>query len=157
MIKLIISESDLKNIAKAFQVVLKPSDIILCYGEMGTGKTTFTRELCSCYGIKNVSSPTFSLVQQYESNTMPFFHIDLYRLIDSNDFTSIDLDKYLPNPAGVTIIEWSEKLAEYIPDSYWKFEFSYLEDMSVRQLCISAVGKPTDCLASELLQFNIGA
>ena len=85
---------------------------VLLGGELGAGKTVLTRGFCSALGLEDLSlvhSPTFSLINQYETPSGLLFHIDLYRLDSSKEQYSIGLDEILGEP-GFVVIEWSEKL-----------------------------------------------
>ena len=82
---------DTEKLAKKIAQFLKPQDIILLDGDLGAGKTTFTKGLALGLGIKkNVKSPTFTIVREYREGKMPLFHMDMYRLEDG-DLSSIDM------------------------------------------------------------------
>ncbi|RAP37222.1 tRNA (adenosine(37)-N6)-threonylcarbamoyltransferase complex ATPase subunit type 1 TsaE [Candidatus Marinamargulisbacteria bacterium SCGC AAA071-K20] len=157
MVSLRIIESELDSFTKKISEFIKPGDTLLLYGDMGAGKTTFTRSLASHYGINTVSSPTFSLVNRYEGDT-PIDHIDLYRLNSEKDFYSFDLDKYLTNEESVTIIEWSEKIGSFLPESYWKIEFKYCDE-STRDVNITILHDDSleSQLKTKLRDFNISS
>ncbi len=92
--------------------------IVLLKGDLGAGKTVLTRGFCSALGLEDLSlvhSPTFSLVNQYETAAGLLYHIDLYRLDSSKEQYSIGLDEILGEPAFV-VIEWSEKLRIPVSD-----------------------------------------
>ena len=88
---------------------------IALYGEMGVGKTAFTRGFCSALGIGSVHSPTYTVVNEYLSGTYPVFHFDMYRITDSDDLYSIGYDDYLARD-GFALCEWSENIPEDIPE-----------------------------------------
>lgn len=97
---------------------LKAGDVILLYGDLGAGKTTFSRGLIQSISKENdeVVSPTFTLVQTYDTDMAVLYHYDLYRLEtgDSSTLTELGWDDALTY--GITLVEWSERLAEeYIP------------------------------------------
>ena len=90
---------------------LKPGDIVLLFGDLGSGKTTLTQGLCHGLGISKseyVRSPTFILINEYKG-TFPIFHIDLYRLDSFSEIEALGLEELLFSN-GVSIIEWAEKL-----------------------------------------------
>jgi len=87
---------------------LKPGAVVALYGGLGAGKTAFTRGLAKGIGIRmNVSSPTFTIVNEYPGET-PLFHFDLYRLDDEDELFDIGWDDYLKR-GGICVVEWSEK------------------------------------------------
>jgi tRNA threonylcarbamoyladenosine biosynthesis protein TsaE len=95
----------------------EPRIILLC-GELGAGKTAFTRGLATGLGLADASlvhSPTFSLINQYAIRSGTLYHIDLYRLDHSRDFYSIGLDELLDGDRFV-VIEWAEKLTWSAPN-----------------------------------------
>jgi len=88
---------------------LKPGAVIALYGDLGAGKTAFTRGLAAGLGIStNVSSPTFTIVNEYPGD-IPLFHFDMYRLENENELFDIGWDDYLDRN-GVCAVEWSEKV-----------------------------------------------
>ena len=93
---------------------LKAGDIVALYGDLGAGKTAFTRGIAAGLGIKaHVSSPTFTIVNEYPGK-IPLFHFDLYRLADEAELFDIGWHDYLER-GGVCVIEWSEKAATAMP------------------------------------------
>lgn len=84
-------------------------------GEMGVGKTVFTRGFASYFGIFGVKSPTYTIVNEYSKDAKRIFHFDLYRIEDSDDLASIGYDDYVMRD-GYSIAEWSERIPEDIPD-----------------------------------------
>ena len=96
---------------------LKPSAVVALYGELGTGKTAFTRGLAAGLGISmSVSSPTFTIVNEYPGE-IPLFHFDLYRLEGENELFDIGWDDY-HHRGGVCAVEWSEKApGAFTPDT----------------------------------------
>lgn len=104
---------------------LQAGDIIVLTGELGSGKTTFTKGIGLGLGITQmIKSPTYTIVREYEGR-LPLYHMDVYRIGDDPD--SIDLDDYLFNN-GVTVIEWGNLLAQDLPDNYLEIIFDYTID-----------------------------
>ena len=106
------SEEETLRIAKNVGRSLTPPRVILLYGELGSGKTLFTRGIATSVGVVDssvVRSPSFTLVNQYTSPTGPIYHIDLYRLEGFRDLYSIGIEEILSSSA-IVIIEWAEKL-----------------------------------------------
>jgi len=102
--------------------------IFAFYGDMGAGKTTFIKAVCKELGVKeNVNSPTFSIVNEYmgTKNTI-IYHFDCYRLKNLDEAIDIGIEEYLYS-GNLCFIEWPEKIASLLPDSYVKVEIRELE------------------------------
>jgi len=97
---------------------LKPGAVVALYGDLGAGKTAFTRGIAKGLGITmNVSSPTFTIVNEYPGQT-PLFHFDIYRLESENELFDIGWDDYLDR-GGVCVVEWSDKVpGAFTPDAF---------------------------------------
>jgi tRNA threonylcarbamoyladenosine biosynthesis protein TsaE len=106
-----------------------PKKIILFNGEMGSGKTTFIKALCKEIGITSpTSSPTFSLVNEYQSTTnQVVYHFDMYRLKDQNEALDMGIDEYLCS-GNWCFIEWPEKIPDLIPENHSVISISILND-----------------------------
>ena len=87
---------------------------VALFGEMGVGKTAFSRGFCSALGIKSVHSPTYSIVNEYKNGKVPVFHFDMYRIEGADDLYSIGFDDYLSRD-GYALTEWSEHIEDEIP------------------------------------------
>ena len=91
---------------------LSPGTVIAFTGDLGAGKTAFTRGLARGLGIgERVTSPTFTIVNEYEGGRLPLFHFDMYRLESSEELFDIGWEDYLRR-GGVCAVEWSEKVAD---------------------------------------------
>ena len=91
---------------------LKPGDVIAFFGDLGAGKTAFTRGLARGLGIEEpVTSPTYTIVNEYLSGRMPLFHFDMYRLGSSEELFDIGWEDYLAR-GGVCAVEWSENVED---------------------------------------------
>ena len=108
----------LQPLASVLAALLQPGDVLLLYGPLGAGKTTFTQALARELGVgedQYVSSPSFALLHEYQGH-VPIAHMDLYRLEDEDDVEAAGLLDYLGQEA-VTIVEWPERLGDLTPDS----------------------------------------
>ncbi len=96
-------------------LLLEAGDVLALHGDLGAGKTHFVRGLCVGLGIAadSVSSPTFTLVQEY-SGRLPVFHMDAYRLRSADELLDLGFDDYL-SAGGVCIVEWPSRVAELLP------------------------------------------
>ena len=105
------SEQETRDIAKKAAEKLKAGDVILFTGEMGAGKTAFTKGLAEYFGTdEEVSSPTFALVNEYPGR-VPIFHFDLYRIYGFDDLYAVGFFDYLDRD-GIIVVEWSENVPE---------------------------------------------
>ena len=104
------SETETTAVARRIAAALSTGDVVLLYGDLGAGKTAFVRGLAAGLGIpdEEVSSPTFTLIQEYRGGRLPLFHADLYRLDDPREIEDLGLDEIARE--GVLAIEWAEKL-----------------------------------------------
>lgn len=99
-------------LGKKLAELLRPGDVIAYYGDLGAGKTAFTRGLAAGLGIREaVTSPTYTIVNEYLSGRMPLFHFDMYRLGSSEELFDIGWEDYLAR-GGVCAVEWSENVAD---------------------------------------------
>ena len=115
----IINLNSLKNtdlLARLIAKNLFPKAIVLLWGEMGSGKTTFAKSLCSELGVQaeNVTSPTYTIANIYQG-LLPIFHIDLFRLSSSQEMEDFDRQDLITNE-GITIVEWPELILSFLTD-----------------------------------------
>ena len=95
----------------------KPGTVCTLIGDLGVGKTVFTKGLAAGLGITEpVSSPTFTIVQVYEEGRLPFYHFDVYRIGDIEEMEEIGYDDYFFGN-GICLIEWAELIEEILPDN----------------------------------------
>lgn len=106
------SESETEAVGEALATTLSPGTVIAFTGDLGAGKTAFTRGLARGLGIsERVTSPTFTIVNEYEGGRLPLFHFDMYRLESSEELFDIGWEDYL-HRGGVCAVEWSENVAD---------------------------------------------
>ena len=105
-----LSESDTAMVGRELSASLRVGDVVLLFGDLGAGKTAFTKGLAEGLGIlpEEVSSPTFTIMQEYRGGRLPLFHVDLYRLNDPREIEDLGLEEIAAD--GVLVIEWAEKL-----------------------------------------------
>ncbi|KRL04805.1 tRNA (adenosine(37)-N6)-threonylcarbamoyltransferase complex ATPase subunit type 1 TsaE [Liquorilactobacillus oeni] len=107
--------AETEKIARLFAQCVSPGDVILLKGDLGAGKTTFTKGLATGLGIHaNVKSPTFNLIKEYHQGRMPLYHMDVYRL-EGVGGAELGLEEYF-NGNGVSVVEWPQFVEEDLPD-----------------------------------------
>lgn len=133
------SPNDTLDFARNFAKDLILGDVIVLIGDLGSGKTKFTEGILSFFGIENeISSPTFTIVNEYISNNITIYHFDVYRLKDSSDFYNIGGDEYFDK--GISIIEWGDIIKDALPPKYTKITFErVLENENFRNLIIENI------------------
>ena len=118
---------------------LKPSDVVVLTGDLGSGKTVLTQGIASALGFLEITSPTF-VISRIHRGKPNFIHIDAYRLLDSDisNFTDLDFESYLPN--SVFVIEWGAPFVITLTDQYLDVKIMPGENENTRNLVITAVG-----------------
>lgn len=105
------------SFAKNFAKNLKIGDVIVLTGDLGAGKTKFTEGILTYFGLENeISSPTFTIVNEYYTPSAPIYHFDVYRLEDEDEFYAIGGEEYFSK--GICIIEWGEQIKNVLPKHY---------------------------------------
>ena len=95
----------------------QPGQIYTLEGDLGVGKTVFTQGVAAGLGITEaVSSPTFTILQEYESGRLPFYHFDVYRIGDVEEMDEVGFDEYVSGE-GVSLIEWANLIEEILPEN----------------------------------------
>lgn len=147
------SENDTLSFAKKFASKLNKKDVIVLSGDLGSGKTKFAEGILSFFGLENeISSPTFTIVNEYSKDDIKIYHFDVYRLEDSSEFYEIGGDEYYEN--GICIIEWGEIIEDALPNDYIKIDFSRnLDDENSRTLNIQSIGSKYDTLVDSCKTF----
>ena len=138
------SELETKQLAKKLASKLNLGDIIVLSGELGSGKTKFTEGILSYFNLSDeISSPTFTIVNEYDTKNVPIYHFDVYRLEDADEFLAIGGEEYFEK--GICIIEWGELIQDILPKDYIKISFSRNnENENIRNLTIETFGTKYD-------------
>lgn len=133
------NEIETKDFAKKLAANLKIGDVVVLSGELGSGKTKFTEGILEYFNLQDeISSPTFTIVNEYSTPSFPIFHFDVYRLEDEDEFLAIGGEEYFEK--GVCIIEWGEMIENVLPKEYIKISFSKDDlDENVRILDVETV------------------
>ena len=135
------SEKDTINFAKKFAVNLKKGDIIVLSGELGCGKTKFVQGILEYFNIADeISSPTFTIVNEYITPKVKIYHFDVYRLSNSDEFYEMGGDEYFSN--GICFIEWGEIIQDILPEHYIQISFKKDDNNeNYREILIEKRGK----------------
>ena len=116
------SEDETKNFAFNLASKLNVGDIIVLSGDLGSGKTKFPEGFLKYFNLENeISSPTFTIVNEYKNKDINIYHFDVYRLEDSEEFYAIGGDEYFNS--GICIIEWGELIKDVLPNDYIHISF----------------------------------
>lgn len=145
------SEKDTIRVAKKLAGLLRSPDIVVLSGDLGSGKTKFTQGFLSYFGLENeISSPTFTIVNEYYANELNIYHFDVYRLSSPDEFYAIGGEQYFEN--GICLIEWGEQIEEVLPKEYLHITFNrdFKED-SKRILNFEAHGEKYEKIIKELV------
>ncbi len=109
------SEEETRRLARGIAENLVPGQVVCLRGDLGVGKTVFAKGLCSALGVcEHVSSPTFTLVNEYEGTDLKIYHFDLYRIEDPDELFEIGFSEFVGGDA-LAIIEWPERAEEALP------------------------------------------
>ena len=123
---------DTKALAVDFAGTLKGGEVITLTGDLGAGKTTFTQSLAKAMGITEaVTSPTFTLVNEYHSGKFTLFHFDMYRLEDESEAVELGLDEYF-NAKAISIIEWPMRIKNLLPAKHILINIEKIDENSRR-------------------------
>lgn len=139
------------NFGRRLGEKLRAGSTIALIGELGSGKTLFTRGICSGLDVatRYVSSPTFVLVNEYRGK-YPVFHMDLYRLENVVDGFEIGILDYLDKAdTGVIVVEWAEKILPLLSDSYLQVQF-YVLSTRRRRIILTGIGEKYSSLLREI-------
>ena len=144
------NEKETLDFGKPLASFLQKGDTVVLTGELGSGKTKLTEGLLTYYGLEDeISSPTFTIVNEYIKNDTKIFHFDVYRLEDSSEFYAIGGEEYFEN--GICIIEWGEIIQDALPKDYIHIQFERNDvDENIRILNITSYGEKYDELLDKL-------
>lgn len=131
----VFSEQETIRLADDFAGILAPGDVVALNGELGAGKTFFIKHLLKNFGIDYVSSPTFSIVNEY-SGTYYINHFDFYRINRLEELYDIGFEEYLIRDNSITLIEWADMIPEVLPSKRIEINLKVNDDFS-RDIFIS--------------------
>lgn len=135
------SEAETEAAGARLAAVLTPGSVVAYEGGLGMGKTAFTRGLAAGLGYPGrVTSPTFTIVNEYEGGRLPLFHFDMYRLGSADDLFDIGWEDYLSR-GGICAVEWSENVADALPEDTIRVRIDRLGDRE-RRITVEGVDLP---------------
>ncbi|BDC57588.1 MULTISPECIES: tRNA (adenosine(37)-N6)-threonylcarbamoyltransferase complex ATPase subunit type 1 TsaE [Bacillus] len=137
-----------KRIAAALATLVMPGDVLTLEGDLGAGKTTFSKGFAEGLGITRiVNSPTFTIIKEYTDGRLPLYHMDVYRMEDAEE--DIGLVEYFEGE-GVCLVEWAHLIEPQLPSSYLKIEMLRTEREEERHLTFYAKGERYEALCKEM-------
>ena len=120
---------------------LKLGDVVALIGELGSGKTRFIKGICSGLGVsEHVSSPSFTIVNEYTSNIGKIFHFDFYRIASPSELSEIGFDDYIYDE-GICLIEWADRVKDLLPSNRYDVLFTLGDSDTVREIVINNVNE----------------
>ena len=131
------SEKETFELGKRIANAAKPGTVILFYGDLGAGKTVMTKGIAAGLGITDmITSPTFTIMQEYDGGRMPLYHLDVYRIEDPDEMEEVGLDEYIYGK-GITVIEWAEQIEDILPKDAVKITIERgVTSPDEREICI---------------------
>ena len=135
------NENETREFAKNLASILKKGDVIVLSGELGAGKTKFVEGILEHFNLQDeISSPTFTIVNEYKNDQINIYHFDLYRLSDIYEFENIGGEEYFNK--GICIFEWGELIEDILPNDYIKIKFERIgNEDNYRKLNIETFGE----------------
>lgn len=141
------NEMETIELAQNFESEKFPNMIICLNGELGSGKTMFTKGIANALGInENITSPTFTIIKEYEGE-LPLYHMDVYRLDGNTE--GIGIEEYF-NKGGVVVIEWADTIKDILPKERLDIKFKVLDE-NKRMLILKPYGAKYEELCEAVL------
>ncbi|WP_429666437.1 tRNA (adenosine(37)-N6)-threonylcarbamoyltransferase complex ATPase subunit type 1 TsaE [Bacillus gobiensis] len=136
-----------KALAKKLAVHVQEGDVITLEGDLGAGKTTFTKGFAEGLNIKEiVNSPTFTIIKEYQSGRMPLFHMDVYRMGEGEE--DLGLEEYFYG-FGVCLVEWAHLIADQLPEERIDIVIKRVGDEK-REITLKATGERYESIGREI-------
>jgi len=141
---MLMNEEELREYGKRLGAGLGPGSVVALTGELGAGKTTFAQAVAAGLGVtETVTSPTFTLICEYESGRLPFYHFDVYRLPEEGEealggdtaaeMVELGFETYFYS-GGVTVVEWADRVASLLPEDALWVDIAYTDDPDLREV-----------------------
>ncbi|MBC1413592.1 tRNA (adenosine(37)-N6)-threonylcarbamoyltransferase complex ATPase subunit type 1 TsaE [Listeria welshimeri] len=142
------NEAETRLFAKQLGEKLATGDVILLEGDLGAGKTTFTKGIGEGLLIPQmIKSPTFTIIREYKKGRLPLYHMDVYRL-DDTSADELGLEEYFYG-AGVSVVEWAQFVHEDLPEEYLEIKLFHIDE-NTRKIVVNPVGERYEQLAKEV-------
>lgn len=110
------NEKETEQFAREIAKLAHPGSVICLIGDLGVGKTTMTKGIAKALGVtEQITSPTFTIVQEYETGRIPLYHFDVYRINDPDELFEMGFEEYL-HGKGVSVIEWADLIPDMLPE-----------------------------------------
>ena len=136
------------EIAQNFESEKFENMVICLDGELGSGKTVFTKGMANALGIEeSITSPTFTIIKEYDSGEMPLYHMDVYRLDGNTE--GVGIEEYY-NKGGIAIIEWAKTIKDILPEERLEIKFKVVDE-NRRMLVITPHGQKYEELCEAVL------
>ena len=149
MIKIITkTPQELAYLGGRMAQLLQPGDFLALDGDLGAGKTLFTQGLAQGLEVaEEISSPTFTIIHEYESGGLPLYHMDVYRIKHPEEMYDLGYEEYFYGN-GITVVEWAQLIAELLPEEYLGIEIAIAPEG--RELRFSPYGAHYEHILEEL-------
>ena len=149
------SEAQTRRLGARLGELLQGGDVICLVGELGAGKTCLVQGIGQGLGIEGpITSPSFTLINEYRQARLPFYHIDLYRIGEAKEALSLGLEEYFSGE-GVCVVEWADRAPDALPAEHLWIELRHLEETK-RSLLMKAVGQRYERLLQEFKRRAFG-
>ncbi len=133
------SAAETRERGKALAALLRAGDVILLEGELGAGKSELARGIARGLGVREtVTSPSFTILNVYESGRLPLYHFDWYRLESEEELYELGMDEYLGGD-GVALVEWPERCPDAVPEDCFRIRIG-VEDGETRSIAARPLG-----------------
>ena len=130
------SAAETRELGEQLAKRLEPGDVVLLRGDLGAGKSELTRGIARGLGVREtVTSPSFTILNVYESGRCPLYHFDWYRLESADELYELGLDEYIGGD-GIAVVEWPERCPEVVPERFVRIDIRATGD-ETREIAIS--------------------
>jgi tRNA threonylcarbamoyladenosine biosynthesis protein TsaE len=142
------SELETIELAQNFESEKFPDMIICLEGDLGSGKTIFTKGIAQSLGIEEViTSPTFNIIKEYNSGELPLYHMDVYRL--NGDINNLGIEEYF-HKGGIVVIEWSDTIKNVLPEERLEIKIKIIDE-NTRVFIIKPFGSKYEDICEAIL------
>lgn len=144
-------EEATKQFAFLLGQAAKAGDVVVLTGDLGAGKTTFSKGIAEGLGITQmIKSPTYTIIREYTQGRLPFYHMDVYRI--TTGFDDLGLDDYFEGD-GLTVVEWGNQLGEWLPEDYLEVIIKKdTNDIAKRIISLAPHGEKGSALSAKLMK-----